>query len=377
MRILLFGPYPQLDGSISGGVMAVVYALARGLARRPDIQVAVASAAPGAEDGVEQDEGVTVYRLGIPRLPRARRHRRIRRKLVDAAHDFRPTLLHAHGTGYYAAAALDGFWPVLITVHGVVYEEARRSASRGIKDRMAWRYDASLEADVLQRAHHVVANSPYVRQAFDRYPHLRWTDIPNPVEDAFFELHPHPQPGRLFTPARVIPRKGVDVLIQAFAQVAEAFPQATLRIAGETETMPDYVAQCRELAESAGLGERVRFLGNLHKEALLEEYARAAGVVLPARQETAPVAIEEALAAGCPVLATRVGGVPWMIQHQVNGLLVPPDDVQALARALFRLLAGEEAAVWAQNARSSAAPYRLDAVLDATLAAYQRVLAAP
>jgi len=375
MRILLFGPYPQSDGRISGGVMAVVYALVRALAQRPGIEVAVASASPGAEDRMEEIGGVTIYRLGISRLPRTRGHRRIRRKLVDAAHDFRPTIIHAHGTGYYAAAALDGFWPVILTAHGVIYEEAKHSRARGLKDKLAWQYDARLEAQTLRRARHAIAISPYIRQAFADYPHLQWFDIPNPVDDVFFTVQREPEAGRLFTPARVIPRKGIDILIRAFAKIADDFPHATLRIAGETETAPDYAARCRALAVDAGVEQRVYFLGNLNRESLLNEYRLAEGVVLPARQETAPVAIEEALAAGCPVIATEVGGVPWMIDHGQNGLLVPSEDVEALASALARLLHGEQSSTWSQRASASAAPYRLDAVADATLDAYQTLLA--
>jgi len=375
MRILLFGPYPLADNRITGGVMAVVRALAQGLTRHPDIEVAVASALPGNAERVEKEGRLTIYRVGIPRLPRTRRHRSIRRKLVAVANDFRPAIIHAHGTGYYAAAALDGYWPVILTAHGVVSLEAKRSGASGFKDKLAWRYDAAMEARVLRRARHAIAISPYIRQAFAAYPHLQWIDIPNPVDDRFFEIDHQPEPGRLFSPARIIPRKGVDTLIRAFAAIADAFPAATLRLAGETASMPDFARHCREIVADAGLADRVHFLGNLDKEALSEEFSRAAGVALPARQETAPVAIEEALAAGCPVIAARVGGVPWMIAHEQNGLLVPPDDVQSLAGALNRLLANnDDAALWSQNARTSAQIYRLNAVAAATLAAYQQVL---
>ena len=375
MRILLFGPYPSQDGQVTGGVMAVVAALAQALARNEEDEVAVASAAAGAKDRLEQEGRIKIYRLGIPRLPRARGHRRIRRKLIAVAQDFRPHIIHAHGTGYYAAAALDGSWPVILTAHGVVYEEAKRSGSLGLKDRLAWQYDARLEQKVLQRARHVIAISPYIRQAFSAYRHLHWFDIPNPVDDIFWSVAAQPPRETLFTPARVIPRKGIDLLIQAFITIADDFPQAMLRIAGEMTTAPAFAGRCQQMAAAAGITERVHFLGNLDKTRLVQEYERAAGVVLPARQETAPVAIEEALAAGRPVIATRVGGIPWMIEHEKNGLLIPPENVPALATAMARLLAGgDEVVAWAQNARTSAAPYRLHMVAEATRTAYRTLL---
>ncbi len=375
MRVLFFGPYPLLGQPIMGGVMAVVHALVQGMARR-DIKVGVASARAGGQDRVLQDGPITLYRLGIPRLPRSRGHTIIRRKLLQAAHAFQPTLIHAHGTGYYAAAALDGPWPAILTAHAVVYEEARRSVQGwALKNRLAWWYDTWMEKRVLARAQDIIAISPYIRQAFARYPHLRWYDIPNPVDDAFFQVQRQPQPGRLLTPARVIPRKGIDVLLQAFQSIARQFPQAQLRIAGETASMPDYVQRCRAMVAAAGLADRIHFLGNVTRTALLEEYARAQVMVLPSRQETAPVTIGEALAAGCPVIATRVGGTPWMVESGENGLLVPAEDAEALAQALAYALDHEdEVDRWSQHAREAAQTYRLDAVVDATLQVYARLM---
>lgn len=375
MRVLLFGPYPANGKPITGGVMAVVYALAQGLARHPQLQVAVASAQPAIPERTETDGRVTIYRRSIARLPRLRGHLLIRRKLRAVARQVQPDLIHAHGTGYYAAAALDSHFPAVLTAHGVVYEEARRSGTRHFKEQAAWTYDARMEHRVLKRAHQVIAISPYIRQAFSAYPHLHWTDIPNPVDDAFFQVQRQPQPGWLFTPARIIPRKGIDVLLRAFAAIAADFPQATLNIAGETTAMPSYLAACQALVQEAGLADRVHFWGSLDKSALQAAYGRAAGVVLPARQETAPVAIEEAMAAGCPVIATAVGGVPFMVQNEQTGLVSPPDDVAALAQALARLLGDPlQSERWGKAGREAAGAYRLDTVVTRTMALYEQLL---
>ena len=375
MRILLFGPYPFPNQPITGGVTAVVNALARGLSQQPGLKVGVVSAHVGVADRVELGGEVTVYRLPVPRYPRTRWHRRLRAALVDAAMTFRPDIIHAHGTGYYAAAALDSGLPQVITVHGIVKMEAARSQARHPKQWLAWQYDAALERKALARAQHCIAINPYVREAFPEHPHLLWHDIENPVADAFFEIEPRPQPARLLTLARVIPRKGIDALIQAFARVAERHPQAQLRIAGEADSMPKYAARCRKLVENAGLVGQVRFLGGLSAEETRAELAQAQAMVLASRQETAPVAVAEAQAAGCPVIATAVGGVPHMIAHEENGLLVPANDISALAQALDRVLSRpEETRMWGRRAREAASRHRLDRVIDRTLAVYEAVL---
>ncbi len=376
MRILLFGPYPFPGQPLTGGVMAVVQALAQGLAAQPQIEVAVAAAHVDARASVDWDGRVQVIRVPIHPFPRSRWHIWVRRDLRQAAAAFRPDLIHAHGSGYNAAAALDAPWPALLTIHGVVRQEALLSGARGLKARLAWAYDARFERWVLRRARQCIAISPYVRRAFPEHPHIHWHDIPNPVDDACFALAGPPAPGRLLSIARVIPRKGIDTLITAFARVADLHPHAQLRIAGETDAASAYVRQCRQLIAQAGLQARVHLLGNLTRPAMLAELDQAQAMVLAARQETAPVAVAEALAAGRPVIATRVGGLPDMVAEGRSGLLVPPDDPQALAAALDRFLARpDQAGAWAAAARAAAAPYRLTAVLASTLALYRQVLA--
>lgn len=375
MRILLFGPYPPPGQTLVGGATAVVQMLARGLAKRPGTEVFVAAAQPGAIPDPENDGPVSVHRLPVTRFRRLRWQSDMRRALAAVASALQPDVIHAHGVNFYAAAALDAPYPSLITVHGVIKREAALSGAQDVKEWLAWRYDALYEAWVLRRARECTAISPYIRRAFAGYTHIAWREIANPVEDDCFELDPQPQPGRLLCPARVIPRKGIDTLILAFTRIAADFPAAHLHIAGETETNPGYVAACRHLVAAAGLQERVRFLGNLARPELLAAYRGAQAVVLAARQETAPVALAEAMAAACPLVATAVGGVPDMVGDGTAALLVPPDDDAALALALARLLADPaQAARWGQEARRQAQSFRLDSVLDQTLAAYQEVI---
>lgn len=375
MRVLLYGPYPLPGQALTGGVMAVVYALAQGLAQRPGLVVGVAASQTGGAVSTASDGGVTVFRTPVARYPRVRWYRPLRHSLVDLADRFRPDIVHGHGTGYNAAAALDTHHPALVTVHGVVRQEAALSGAARLKERLAWRYDALFEARVLQRTHQAIAISPYVRRAFSGYAQITWHDIPNPVNDACFAVERRPQWGRLLIPARVIPRKGIDVAITAFAQVAAAHPGAELRIAGEVETTPAYVAQCRQTAAGLGLQNRIHFLGNLNRPALLAELAAAQAIVLPARQETAPVAVAEALAAGCPVVATVVGGLPDMVAPEETGLLVAAGDANALAQGLRRILTDPgQTQAWGRTARMAAQCYRLNTVVAQTLAVYDQVI---
>jgi glycosyltransferase involved in cell wall biosynthesis len=130
--------------------------------------------------------------------------------------------------------------------------------------------------------------------------------------------------------ARLSRRKGVDVLLEAMAQLEGESAPATLWIAGDG---PERAAL---EARSAGLGLRsVRFLG--HREDKAELLSACDVFVMPSRAEGLGVAALEAMAAGRPVLASRVGGLAEVVDD-ATGRLVPPEDPKALAGALAALV---------------------------------------
>jgi glycosyltransferase involved in cell wall biosynthesis len=141
---------------------------------------------------------------------------------------------------------------------------------------------------------------------------------------------PSPADGwlRVATLSRLVSQKGVDVLLRALAQV----PEVCATVAGAGPLEPDL----RRLAAELGLAERVRFPGWADPTAVL---AGVDAVVLPSRNEGLPLVLLEAMQAGFPVLATRVGSIAEAVEDGVSGLLVEPDDETALADQLRRLAA--------------------------------------
>jgi glycosyltransferase involved in cell wall biosynthesis len=120
----------------------------------------------------------------------------------------------------------------------------------------------------------------------------------------------------------------------------------------------------------------VSFLGWLDEPAMQAEYSRCACLALPSWQETAPVAIEQAMAAGKAVVASDVGGVPHLLAGGQAGLLVRPDDTAGLAEALQRIVQdGSLRQRLGQRARSEAEQrFRASVVARQTVAVYQRCI---
>jgi glycosyltransferase involved in cell wall biosynthesis len=125
--------------------------------------------------------------------------------------------------------------------------------------------------------------------------------------------------------------KRVPWLLRAFALAARG-TQATLTLVGDG---PDQRA-CRELVRELSIVDRVRFLGE--RDALPELLANADVFALTSSEESFGLSLLEAMSCATPVVATRVGGVPEVVEDGVTGLLSPPDDLEAFSRRLSQLL---------------------------------------
>jgi glycosyltransferase involved in cell wall biosynthesis len=143
----------------------------------------------------------------------------------------------------------------------------------------------------------------------------------------------------LVTVANFFPIKGHRWLVEAMPRIVQRYPEAILVLAGEGEGLP----AIRRQVERHGLGRHVRFVGS-RREAL-GLIALSDVVVVPSLSEGLGLVVLEALALGKPVVATRVGGIPEIIEDHETGLLVPPKDPVALSEAILAVLSNHGLAV--------------------------------
>ena len=200
-------------------------------------------------------------------------------------------------------------------------------------------------------AHRVVANSRAAsnRLRLEGISQRKIVVIPNGVDTDTFRITPgrdggHEGPSTPRTRRRVLmvanlrPEKGHDTLIDAAAAVLQSFPDATFTIAGggpERDRLIAHAVRCE-------VGAAFSWLGHRDDVAAI---ARASDIfVLPSRTEAFPNALIEAMAAGLPCVATRVGGIPEIVQDGQTGLLVRVGDPVDLARALCRVMDDERLA---------------------------------
>lgn len=165
--------------------------------------------------------------------------------------------------------------------------------------------------------------------------------------------------------------KGIDRLVAAFERIWVEAPHARLLVVGDGPERGALEAQTRAL----GLGGVVRFAG--YRTDVAQLMALADLFVLPTLNDAQPTVVMEAMASGAPVIASAVGGLPDMITNGADGVLVPPDDVAALARATLGLIAdpARRAALRREGRASVEARFSIDRQVGVLNDLYDQLIA--
>jgi glycosyltransferase involved in cell wall biosynthesis len=283
---------------------------------------------------VVQRDGVTYEGVPVPWLERWHRMTGYWTKVWAARramHRFQPDLIHAFGfeTGAATDALRTGF-PVSCFIQGI-FEKLLPFMGH----MPAWPRRVALteERRAARRVRWMVAENDFARTwALGHHPEARVVIIPHALRACFLEAAEPTYGRRLVVVASLMPSKGVDTVLRAFARV-EA-PEARLVVAGEGVQRPELEALAREL----GLGNRVEFTGGLGTAAVIEQMRSGCGFLCASRMDFSPNTITEAHAVGLPVIATRAGGIPDMIEEGADGFLVDVDDAATMAARMQRLL---------------------------------------
>ncbi|HST55727.1 MAG TPA: glycosyltransferase family 4 protein [Solirubrobacteraceae bacterium] len=349
-RVLLAGDFPERPPLVVGGIQAVTWQLANAVAKVGDFEVHAASCerywqtAPPARRWRRRLEGCTAHYQRSPRrLPHV-----VCAWTTDAEYvraqirAVRPRLVHAHGQSGYAIGAIRSGVPHVVTPHGMLAHEKRApvgaAALSGERLREAlWR---RTEDWCLARARHVIVISPYVRELIAPRTRGRLHEIPNPVDPDFFELERVEQAEPvLLTVGWLNARKRHELIIAALGLVRERVPGVRLRIVGNVEGGDErQLTRLRRLTAELGLSEAVQFLHRVSQQELLEEYRRASVYVHAAAEESSPVAVAQAMAAGLGLCAVEIPGLRHMLQPDLTGVFAREPTPAGLARALVDVL---------------------------------------
>jgi len=185
---------------------------------------------------------------------------------------------------------------------------------------------------IWRRADRVVAVCESLgRLALHTCPDLRYNVVPNGVDLSLFHPRTEPRkpgPIRCLAVARLIERKGLGDLIRAMALLERGRFQVEIVGGGSDEVV------LRGLAADLGLANEVRFVGPMPRAEVARRYRAADLFTLPSSAEAFGNVFAEALASGLPIVGSSIGGIPDLVEHGTNGLLVQAGNIEALAGAI-------------------------------------------
>jgi len=377
-----------------GGAERHVADLAGGLVRRGYRVGCAYTASNGLGDRLPSE----VARFEVPHL---RSTTRLVRVLAGAIGSFRPDIVHLHGpratllgrpvvawwratgTGRGPAPAPGGRRPAIVTTaHGWIpgrlrlrrlYQAVYRVTTVLDDATIAVSRDTARRFGSWGRRVAVVANG--IAPPAPESPAPPVPAASGPPSGRLPAARPSaaPRPVRLGFVGRLTPEKGFLMAVAAFAEAR--------RLAGAEAEIELHVYGDGPLLEVFRRGVARRHLSGVHfygwapPEDVLQILAGLDALLLMSRQEGLPYVLLEAMTAGCPVLATAVGGIPEVIEDGRTGFLVAPGDVAAAAQAILALARDPEyAAGIGEAARRRAEDYSLSAMLDGTCQAYATAL---
>ena len=351
MKIVYVGNYPLDSSCIFGGVEASVYGLAQEMAKTHEVLVADIPRMNVADEIVSDGE-VVVKRFenkGNKNSSATARVKEMQAWILEQ----HPDVCHFHGTGsvvrlLYFALKKRGV-NILLTVHGLAHVEKRNALRKGFsfKKLLQYIYQSVDEFSLLSECPRIVVDTEYVKNAIIGYKKQRKIRrlpeidvVPQGIDEGYFEHKCSLDSGVVLSVGAFTSRKGHLLLLKAFDQLADCIPSAKLVIAGTVadtsyfEKMKDYVSQSKHQ-------DRISLFSDVDKKKLMSFYESASLFALHTEEESQGIVFAEAMAMGLPIVSTRVGGVPFVVEQGENGFLSDYLNVEEFASNMKCLLADD------------------------------------
>lgn len=225
--------------------------------------------------------------------------------------------------------------PLIVTMQGELTMDASHAYQRSAYLRRLWRRNLDAASIITGCSQYVLDEAEAVYGSFSD----RSRVIPNGIRLSEYSVaRPRPLPAPyVLGIGRMVEQKGFDLLIESFRALSARHPELRLLLAGDGPSRAELQSQ----VERSALATRVVFCGPVGREFAISLFQHAQAFVLPSRLEPQGIVVLEAMAAGTPVVAARVGGVPEMVHHEQNGLLFDSGNVDALAGTVERTLSEE------------------------------------
>ena len=372
IKVAMLCGYPLKQ--IYGGVAMHVDRLTYHLSKMNDIELHVISF--GDETKEVKRENLIIHflkRRGIYYIPifSPIAFWLVRRKVMEID----PDIVHVQGTTLpyvVATILLRNKYPTIVTIHGVVAKAVQ--FEKGMSLIRGMLISKPLEKYAISKIPHIIVCSPAVKYIIGSMTNSKIYVIPNGAD---FENIQNVQVDRSINHPNILyvgvleKVKGVDVLIRSIPIIKKSLPNIHVYIAGNGSQE----TELKRLAKELNIEETVKFLGYISGDEKYSYYKSADTCILPSRSDSAPLALLEAMACKKPVVASNVGGIPYVVEDGKTGLLFKCSNTEDLAEKTIILLKNKELREKMGKAgRERAKEFTWDNIAERTVEVYRGIL---
>ncbi|MEJ2453988.1 MAG: glycosyltransferase family 4 protein [Candidatus Thiodiazotropha sp.] len=374
MKLAIVTQFPRDPEFPYGGVEAVSVNLVRGLCAFDDLSIDVVTLDKNSKTTDTYEwEGARIHRL--PRKTDNELLNAISTGKTAISHyldKLSPDIVHAHDT--YGIMTCDITLPKVFTVHGFIYGDTILSNKKlpWLRSKL-WKY---IETRGWSKQPHIISISPYVRERVSQFSKAVIHDIDNPISSSFFDLQRQNSSNVIFSAAVISPRKNTLNLIYAVERLLDQGINVELRLAGSVSN-PQYGELVEQAIVQHDLTDNVKLLGRITTAEIQKHLTESSIFALVSYEENSPMGIEEAMAAGVPVITSNMCGMPYMVKDGESGFLVNPSDVKDIARRMMLILDDDHLKTRMQECAKQIARDRFhpDVVARKTYNVYKDILA--
>jgi len=377
LKILIFSDYPPPNGAITGGIPRSVHSTVTALCEvDTTLEIHICTLTSEVkEDVTKRTENLFIHYIRFPLanypilVPCLLTQGIVKREITK----INPDIVHIQGIGkYYAHPVIKlRFDPTIITVHGIIHEESKTWS--GILGKYRAIRGKRSEDYVLKNAKYLVAVSPYVKDIIKPTTKGNISVIYNPVNEKFFNVKKEEVANRILFVGGIEQRKGLHILVEAIRIVKHVIPEVRLHIVGGIRKK-DYYKKVYEKTKEYNLSENIIFKGVLTDKELIKEYSEAAISILPSEEESQGIVLLEAMATETPIIASNIGGIPYIVTDGSTGYLVDFGDYKKMAEYIIKLLSSKKLRrTMGLAGREAARQYQPKEIAMAHLQMYQRI----
>jgi len=350
MKIVQIGSFPLDATCIRGGVEASVYGLVLEQAKNQNVAVMDIPRLDIDVDQKELVENIPVYRFSSPGNNNYSALLRLK-TILKIIKDLDPDICHIHTTSMFSFAIylllkMNGL-KAIVTIHGLAHIEKHNAwrENKNIKNTLKLVVQSFTEFVFITFCPICIVDTRYVEEAIKKY-RKQWKIfhipickvIPQGIDTVFFNVEGTELiKKRLLSVGSLCKRKGHLRLIQAMIKVRTRYPDFSLSIAGVLAESK-YLKLMQNSIQEYGLQENIHIYPDASFKQILKLYSESEIFVLHSQEESQGIVFCEAMAAGKSIVATNVGGIPWVVENNVNGLLSDYGDSETFADNIIKLI---------------------------------------